>query len=704
MSFNVGVTALRTNQAALQVIGHNIANVNTPGFSRQNISLEQIPGQKLGNGFFGKGVEVAAVERSFSQFLTREANLTAATAESANIRFQRLQTLEQLFPMGEAGMGRQLNGFLNSWADVVASPTNQTARGVVLSRADEFARRLNQTAAQLDELRASTRVQLETSITQANRLSSSIATINQRIVDAFAGGQPPNDLLDQRDRLVAELNKIIEVRTLQADDRSITVFAANSVPVVLGNRSTNLIGSETVSPEGRFTIGFGRADAIINEDLIAGGSLKGLLTFYNDDVADVRNQLGRLALSTVELTNRQHRAGLDLNGNPGLNFFNEINLNGGISSLTPGVLGNALSLAVVPVGVDPQAPTRFQASDYRVEIGSGGAVVIQRLSDKLFLASQADGSLGFTATNPPAPPVSFSGGPPGGTIDFDGLRLTDNVASASPGASFVLKPFSRIADQVRVALTSPSQLAVASPLVIQAGPSNQGALEVESIYRLPFGQPASATPQSDVTLSFDSVTGQFSVSAAQPGVTPPATILVRRGGELLTPAGGPFDFVSGAEMVIEVPGQAPISVTLRGAPSQNASGQNDTFVIRPANPNAQLPPPDPSRPVFDVRSNAGNGQALLAIRDLDALDGYTLSDGYIPVFTAVATSIQIAKADSEFATRVAIQAESARANQAGVNLDEEAARLLQFQQAYQASARFLQSMQSIFDTLLSTFR
>ena len=154
MGFNVGVTALQANMAALQVIGHNIANVNTPGFSRQNVDLQQVPGQKFGAGYFGKGVQVASVERAFNQFLTREANLSAAAAESANIRFQRLQTLEQLFPMGEAGIGNQLNGFLNAWADTVASPTNQTARGVVLSRAEEFSNRLNQTANQLEELRA----------------------------------------------------------------------------------------------------------------------------------------------------------------------------------------------------------------------------------------------------------------------------------------------------------------------------------------------------------------------------------------------------------------------------------------------------------------------------------------------------------------------------------------------------------------------
>lgn len=694
MSFNVGVTALRTNQAALQVIGHNIANVNTPGFSRQNASLEQIPGQKLGNGYFGKGVEIASIDRSFDQFLTRDANLTAASAAAAHVRYQRLQTLEQLFPMGEAGLGRQLNGFLNAWADVVASPTNQTARGVVLSRADEFARRINLTGSRLDELRSTTRVQIESSISQANRLSSSIANINQRIVDAFASDRAPNDLLDQRDRLIADLNQIVEVRTLEADDRSLTVFAANSVPLVLGNRATDLVGSESVSLQGRYTLGFGSETAVINEELLSGGSLKGLLTFYNDDVADVRNQLGRLALSTVELFNQQHRAGLDLNGNPGLDFFNPIALNNTVQSLVPGVPSGNLSLSVIPVGVDPAAPSRFQASDYSVEITAAGAV-IQRLSDNRFLALQPSGGLDFSASTPSS--VAFTGGPPS-TIDFDGLRLTDNGASA--GESFVLKPFARIADQIRVALTSPSQLAISSPLVIQAGPANQGTLEVGSVNRRPFGTPASLTAQSDVTLSFNAA-GEFTLSAVLPPVAAGA-IQVRRDGALLTPPGGPFGFVSGAELVIELPGQAPISLTLRGAP-----GANDTFVIRPANPNAQLPPPPPApaRPVFDVRSNAGNGRALLAIRDLNALDGgYTLSDGYIPVFAAVASGIQIAKADSEFATRMADQAEAARANQAGVNLDEEAARLLQFQQAYQASARYLQSMQTVFDTLLSTFR
>lgn len=664
MSLNVAVSALNTNQAALQVIGHNIANANTPGYSRQNISLEQIPGQKFGNGFFGKGVEVAAVERAFSQFLTREANLTSASASAANIRYQRLQTLEQLFPMGEAGMGRQLNGFLNSWADAVASPTNQTARGVVLTRADEFANRLNQTASQLEELRSTTRVQIEAGIAEANRLTASIASINQRVVDSFASGRPPNDLLDQRDRLVAELNKIVQVTTLEADDRSMTVFVGGSVPVVLANRSTNLVGSDSVSTQGRYTIGFGSADAVINEELIGGGLLKGVMTFYNDDVADVRNQVGRLALATIELTNRQHRAGVDLNGQPGGDFFNPVSFVNAVVKLnsTPA----ELSLTVSPAS---DAPTRFQASDYAVRYVAPDQVQIQRVSDGLYATAAAPNppnplQLSFTSATPVSVAFPDDASDPG--VEFDGLRLNLSTAGLVDGDQFVLRPMSGISDQIKVALTSPSQLALASPVLVEAGVVNSDNLQVESLYRPAGAAPPAAWTRSEVVFSG----GQFQVRTfgADPLIPTATTALA--------------NFTSGNP--IEIDG---FRLVLRGQPADG-----DVFTVRPPAAGESL------------RQNAGNGQALLALRDLDALDGYTLSDGYIPVFSAVSSSIQVAKADAEFASRVAEQAESRRSNDSGVNLDEEAARLIQYQQAYQAAAKYLSSLQSNFDTLLSTFR
>ena len=630
MGMNLAVSSLLANQAALQVVGHNIANANTPGFSRQRVNLEQVPGQNFGGSYFGKGVQIGSVERAFDRFLTREANLTTSAAEAANTRAQRLQALEQLFPMGEAGIGRQLNGFLNSWADAVASPTNQTARSVVLSRAEEFANRLNHSASMLEELRGTSRAQLETGIQQVNRLATGIGQINQRIVDGFSAGNPPNDLLDQRDRMVAELNKLIQVSTLEADDRSLTVFVGGSVPLVLGIQSTPLVGSESVSPEGRYTIGFGSAAALIHEDLIAGGSLKGALSFYNDDVANVSNQLGMLALRTLELTNRQHVQGTDLNGIQGLDFFRALPASH-FSAAVSNISGSASVSWSIDAAAD--APLQFQASDYRISFTGAGTGSITRLSD---------GQSWAFPDPAPAPPDSLT---------RDGLNFA-GLDTGVAGNEVLVRPFRGAAAAMALNLSAPAQLALASPVVVSAAAANSGNLQVQSLHR-PAGQ--------------------------SPPFTLPATIAFVAGGYTLN-GGAVQPFVSGQPIVAN-----GFSLTLRGSPAVG-----DSFTVSDA---AGL----------DMRQNAGNAQALLALRDLDALDGYTLSDGYIPVFASVSSSIQVAQAESDFATRVAAQAEAVRANQSGVNLDEEAARLMQFQQAYQASARYLQSIQSIFETLLATF-
>ncbi|MEN9383790.1 MAG: hypothetical protein RL323_933 [Pseudomonadota bacterium] len=651
-AINIASGALITNASALQVIGHNIANANTEGYSRQTVQLNQVPGQLFGNGYFGKGVEIGSVERSFNAFLTREANTSTSVAAADGIRYSRLQQLEQLFPMGESGMGNQLNGFLNSWADVVASPLNQTARGVVITRAEEIAARLRQSASQLDELRVTTRTQIEGGIGDVNRYAQNIADINQRIIEAYGSGKSPNDLLDQRDTLISNLNRYVQTTTLMADDKSMTVFIGGSYPLVLGATANQLVTPPPVDTAGNLSLALGNASALVNTDLLGGGELLGALRFYNDDIGDVRNQLGRMALSMMELTNRQHMAGLDLNGNPGAAFFNPIG-----NPLEGSVIKDLSVNADLGLRVDElngNAPTQFKASDYVVTYAGVSEVRIQRQSDGKYLAA------GYDATGIPPTEAVWQDAPTtvffdaGNELAFDGLRLAETT-TGNVGDTVLLRPFANVAEKVRVALTSPSQLAVASPLLVVPDPNNSDSLQVESLYR-----PGGSTLPLTAGTVIEFVSGGYTTD----------------GGATVVP------FVSGQP--IEVDG---FSLTLRGEPTVG-----DTFTVRPPNSGEVM------------NQNTGNGQALLALRDAVALDGYTLSDGYIPVFSAVSSSIQTAKSAATFSQSVADTATAARANAAGVNLDEEAARLLQFQQAYQASAKFLQTVQSIFDTLLQTFR
>ncbi|MDO9033433.1 MAG: flagellar basal body protein, partial [Hydrogenophaga sp.] len=120
-ALNIGANALSTNLAALQVIGHNIANVNTAGYSRQNVQLTTAGAQAFGNGYIGKGVDMATVERSHNAYLTREAQMAGSVAAADALRYSRLQALESAFPLGAGGLGSALNDTLNAWADVSSS-------------------------------------------------------------------------------------------------------------------------------------------------------------------------------------------------------------------------------------------------------------------------------------------------------------------------------------------------------------------------------------------------------------------------------------------------------------------------------------------------------------------------------------------------------------------------------------------------------
>lgn len=652
-SLNIAARSLTTNLAVLQVIGHNIANVNTEGYSRQSVSLDQVAGQKIGNGYFGKGVELAGVQRSYNSFLTREANISQAVAASDGIRFERLQQLETLFPMGESGLGQQLNTFLNGWVDVIASPLNQTARGVVLSNGEDVAARLRQTFTQLDELAVTTRTQIEAGIREVNRIAQGIVDLNGRIASTGNSGAVPNDLLDQRDRLVAQLNQYVQTSTLLAEDGTMTVFAGGSYPLVLGQTATPLVNPPPTNSAGELQLAFGQSGTLMDTTLLGGGELQGLLEFYNGDLNGVRNQLGRLALSMTEQVNRQHRSGLDLNGAAGVDFFRPISL---ANATLPSASNAGTAQLAVSVSTATNAPVSFVASDY--EVGFDGTNwSVRRVSDNTYL----NGSGQFASATPVALAMPQT---------FDGLTLALTAGTAQAGDSFLVRPFADAARQVQVALTAPTQLAVASPVLVEGGGSNSSNLAVESLHR-----PAGATPpagwvRTEVHFGTDPVTGtsypgQYRVITYSPAAS----------------ASAAQDFVSGEPITVD-----GFQLVLRGAP---ATGDN--YTVRPPAVGETM------------QQNAGNAQALMALRDVDSFQGYTLSDGYIPVFSAVATQIQTAKSTAAFSAGVAESAETARANQSGVNLDEEAARLVQFQQAYQASAKYLQSVQSLFDTLLQAF-
>jgi flagellar hook-associated protein 1 len=631
---SIGTRAMFANYAALQTIGHNIANANTEGYSRQQVEFATAQGQFTGAGFFGKGVDVAAVTRSHNEFLTREAATAASQAAADGARLEQLQRLETVFPTGEAGLGHAASALLNAVVDLASRPQDLSTRQVVLARAQDMAQRYAAAGAQLDTLQEGVVQDLQVAVASVNRLTQGIATVNEQIARVVGSGQTPNDLLDQRDQLVSELSGFVQVTTLPADDGTLAVFVAGGQRLVLGTQATALAyaSDEFDITRGAIAVNDSGTLRSLPSSMLAGGRIGGLLRFQNDDLTDARTALGRMATAFSTRANEQQALGLDLRTPPGAGaplFSVGAPLALASQSNARDVAGNFIGSVSMTIADE----TALQASEYTLapDAATPGQFVLTRLADGLVrnIAS-------------------------GDTVD----GLTINVSAAAAGDRFLLQPVSRAAVNMRRVLDDPRGLAAASPLQAESSNGNTGTASIASLRVV---DPA-ADPQQTASITFTSAAGAYDWELRD-----------RTSNALLSSGSGTWQ-----------PGQ-PIALngfelSLDGVP---ASG--DQFTV--------------SKTQFPNVSN-GNALAFAALRDQAFIGGETVTDAYASVMAGVGVSVQGARTAADSSGAVASQARDRVSAETGVNLDEEAARLIQFQQSYQAAAKVLQVAQSVFDTLL----
>ena len=644
---NVGSRALLANQAALQTAGHNIANVSTPGYSRQTVVLQTVQGQFTGGGYIGKGVDVQTIQRNHSELLTRQSTAASAVDAGDTVRMDRLRQLQEVFSGGASGIGASINDMMNALSDVVSAPTDLTARSVALTRMDETAARMRDASQRLDEIGYTVAEQLKGSMVAVNSLAKNIAGINEQIARAKGNGQPANDLLDQRDQLIRELNQHIQTSQVAADDGTVSVFVAGSQPLVLGNQAATLSIDDPIdfgAGSGKKVLSFlapGSSTKVeLNESMLGGGQVAGLLRFQNNDLAEGRNLLGRMAIAISESMNTQNRLGLTLNGQPGENLFAPISL----GNATPSNFNTSTATMALTVA----DPTALQASSYTVSFTAGDAGSVTRHSDgKVF---SFDGSA--------LPPVTVAS-----VFSAQGLGVTLSGA-VNAGDQFVINSLQGAAAELQALQYSPTDLAAANPVNAAMGATNGGSLQLASLKATgPITQPATGSP---VTIAF-TAGSPATYSATVPG-PPVATIATG-------------NYVSGEKIAIN-----GWEIALQGAPKSG-----DTVTVGNATD---------SQYGDWYKRDTGNASALMALRDVPMFDNATLADGFASAMAQVGTRTQSAQFAAELSSSIAANLERDRTAVAGVNLDEEAARLIQYQQAYQASAKMIQIAQNIFDTLI----
>ena len=673
---NIGTRALQANQVALQTAGNNIANVNTPGYSRQSVVLQTSQGQYTGGGYIGKGVDVLTIQRNFNAFLTRQSAVAGSTAAADTARSDKLGQLESIFGGGSSGLGAGVNDMLNSFSDVASAPSDLTARTVVLTRVDETAARMRAASQSLDDLQAGVTQELTQKVSVINDLTQSIAKANEQIARAQGSGQSPNDLLDQRDQLVRDLNQYVQTTSIAANDGTVGIFIGGSQPLVLGTTVSKLtIAPDEFNDPLRSKLTMTRAGQVttLDENTLGGGQVSGLLRFQNTDLAEGRNLLGRLTMTVSTAMNNQHALGLDLDGNPGGNLFTPTtftnkNILAPVAPATVNSAGASLSMSISDTSL-------FAASDYEVNFSGATSGVVTRLSDKTATAFTINVTGDYLFHNP--------------ITNANDLTALDGLAMNSPtspvaGDRFLLKPFSTSASNISSVFSSPRSLAVASPVAGQMGSANTGSLQQVSVLArnnpptFPILDPV--TGSKGVKLTFTGA-GGYTRSDEIPANTTTYAYTPGQAIEANLPA---IPLTSPPTYALPL---TDWSVTLQGIPKAG-----DTFTVRALNTSS----------IADLKLNAGNASAMMGLRDAKLIDGGALSDGYAGLMAQIGIRTQSANFAAKISGSIASNLEKDRTGVSGVNLDEEAAKLLQYQQAYQASAKMIQIAQGIFDTLIQT--
>lgn len=653
---NVGVSALNANQQALTTVGHNIANVNTPGYSRQTVYTNALHGQNMGNGFIGKGVQVATVMRNYSALLNRQSNAANAIHAADTSRLQGLMQMQDVFKGGDGSLGAAVTNMMNAFVDVQAAPSDATGRNVVLTRMSELAARFHAASNMLEEQDYSTAQQLRNNALLVNDKASQVARLNNEISRALATGHQPNDLLDARDQVIREINQYVQTTQVAADDGSISLFVGGSQALVLGINSGQLSVEETKEYPGsqRMALYFsqpGGQQLELTAAMVGGGEIAGLLKFRNDDLAEGRNLLGRLAMTIGHELNLQNQRGLTLNGQQGGALFSLPTTSTGYGNIT-GYSNIGPGAATTQV----MDASQLKPSEYRLIFeGSPVAPVLTRMSDgKVFNATST-------------PPLNMGNLATG--FDADGLRFivpAATLAAAVSGNSMLFKPFSTAASEIEALVHNPDELAAASALTANINKNNTGKLQLTQVGANDFtGIPAAQDP---VRLIFDGA-GQVTYR------------IYDHLSSTWSAASAPIDYTPGQPITIN-----GWSITLTGTP---AAG--DTVDVANALDFGEA-----------FRLNAGNAGAFLDLRDKKVFDeGTTLSDGFSAAMAVVGTRTQSVQLAEKLSATVAKNLEMDRTAVSGVNLDEEAARLLQYQQAYQASSKVIQIAQSLFDSMLN---
>jgi flagellar hook-associated protein 1 FlgK len=441
--FSIGASGLSAAQTALETTSNNISNVHTPGYNRE-ITLQR-------DSAVAGGTYVTDVQRQFNHFTASQLNEAVSGEKYFEAYEVQIKGMDNLLADQDSGLSALMQDFFSALSDLAAAPADPAARQGVLATADTLTAQFRSIDGYLADTHRNVNSQIDSEIESVNNTSALIARLNNEIVVARAKtGAEPNSLLNQRDQLVTELSENLNVKVLRQSNGTYNVTLGNGQPLVSGSESYALRSIDSSSEPARRVVGYQDAAGNVlelSEGAFSGGKLAGLMDFRSQNLDSVRDKIGRLAVSLAGAFNEQHRAGRDLNGDDGVDFFS---------------IGDPLVFSNSRNSGSAGFTAAFIATDTESLSGTSYELRVSNAAAGEFEVFRADGMSLATATLDGA-----------NQLTLDGVVLTlDDPAMLADGDRFTLQPTRHAAGRLEVVVNDISQIAAADALPLGADPDD----------------------------------------------------------------------------------------------------------------------------------------------------------------------------------------------------------------------------------------
>ena len=671
--YNTGVSGLLAAQQQLATTSNNIANVNTEGYNRQRAEQNASVGLYSGGNFVGSGTYVQDISRIYNQFTYKEQLNNQSNLGNANTLHKDLDQLNEIMSFSGEALNSSIDKFYQTMNSIADNPNDLGLRSIALNQAGVLASDFNTLNDNIDQLEKSANGEIVQMANKISQISVELANINEQILqnqDLTLHGQP-NGLFDKRDQLVGELGEYTSVNTIVDSNGVMTVMIGSGATLVAGITPLSVnVTSGDPDPNATELRIVGPNSSVALNGAVLGGSLAAKFEIRDEHLSQLRREVDRMAMAVSETLNQSQSEGLDLNAQQGLDIFTDINTDALQQGrvLTPssnvGTLAASINITDISKVPTDEFEIRFDGTDY----------IMTNMNDG---SSENLGAPGSGTYSPSNPDYGF---------EFNELSGTPTIND-----SFIIKPTKNSASLMAVTLTDGKGIAASTSIGVDVSSNNvsDGKVNITNVT-----DPEAARTFADITNSgllvdvYESSTGVFSyrvydADSSSPPPTPPSVVGALASGT----------FLSGNSALIDMPpspSTTAFQIEITGQPTGQGALAPEEFTIGDA---------------FGL-GNGGNATFMALTQEKGVINdgGETFSQSLAISTSDVGAKASSAELVSDTAEALHTQAYNRNQQISGVNLDEEAANLMRFQQAYQASSRIISIANTIFDTLLQASR